>query len=129
MFTFACASVAWEKHFPECFGSLLGSSRRMTEVTDGRSRLGTTARYRLPAEIALSTNPAGRYRIFCFARAAEPPPRAATYTVRFYSALLLSRVPNCEEATMGLFSKDIKNLEEISTSTACRTSITPKTRS
>jgi hypothetical protein len=82
-FTFACASVAWEEHLPECFGSPLQSSRRMTKVTDGRSRLGTAARYRLRAEIELSTNPAGRCHILCFARAAEPPPRAAIYTVRF----------------------------------------------
>jgi hypothetical protein len=82
-FTFACASVAWEEHLPECFGSPLQSSRRMTKVTDGRSRLGTAARYRLRAEIELSTNPAGRCHILCFARATEPPPRAAIYTVRF----------------------------------------------
>jgi hypothetical protein len=53
------------------------------QITDGRSRLGTADRYRPRAEIALSTNPAGRCHILCFARAAELPPRAAIYIVRF----------------------------------------------
>jgi hypothetical protein len=83
VFTFACAPVTLGQHLPKCFGSPLRSSRRMTKVTDGRSRLGTADRYRPRAEIALSTNPAGRCHILCFARAAELPPRAAIYIVRF----------------------------------------------
>src|SRR6476620_191788 len=58
VFTFACAPLTLGQHLPKCFGSPLRSSRRMTKVTDGRSRLGPATRYRLRAELATSHTPA-----------------------------------------------------------------------
>ena len=51
----------------------------------------------------------GRRREAFLPRVAEPAPRTATYPMHFS----LIPAPTCEEATMGLFSKDIKNLEDL----------------
>ena len=85
VFTFACASVAWEEHLPECFGSPLRSSRRMTKsLTDGAASAPPIVTARVPRSRYRRIRPAdATFFVLRAPRNCLRAPRFIFYIVRF----------------------------------------------